>query len=221
MIKAVLFDLDGTLLDRDASVLKFIDKQYEKLIRYVGHISKEKYISSFIELDCHGYVWKDKVYQRMVEEFRIIDITWKGLLEDYLEHFKNNCVSFPNLIKTLEMLKKKSIKLGIITNGRGQFQLDNIMALSIEKYFDTIVVSEWEGLKKPDARIFERAAVKLNIKTNECAFVGDHPANDVKAAQNVGMIGIWKENDQWKNINADYIINDLTEIPIIIEKLNT
>lgn len=41
----------------------------------------------FIELDNRGYVWKDKVYQQLVNEFEITDITWEELLQDYLNQF--------------------------------------------------------------------------------------------------------------------------------------
>jgi putative hydrolase of the HAD superfamily len=87
------------------------------------------------------------VYQQLVNEFNISEITWESLLQDYLEQFKNNCVPFPNLNSMLKGLKSKSIRLGIITNGKGQFQMDDIKALGIEKYFETIIVSEWEGKK--------------------------------------------------------------------------
>ncbi|TKC16164.1 HAD family hydrolase [Robertmurraya kyonggiensis] len=220
MIESVAFDLDGTLLDRDASVRKFIVKQHERLHTFVGHIPKEIYSSRFIELDCRGYTWKDKVYQQMIEDFEIEDLSWEELLEDYINQFKNDCVPFPNLIETLEVLKSKSLKLGIITNGRGKFQLDNIKALGIEKYFETILISEWEGVKKPGPEIFERLLEKLKLSANECVFVGDHPDNDVKGAQNVGMIGVWKKDHQWKNVRSDFIIHDLAEIPSIIEKFN-
>ncbi|PIB55720.1 L-2-haloalkanoic acid dehalogenase, partial [Pseudomonas sp. 2995-3] len=83
-----LFDLDGTLLNRDASVQNFIDKQYDRLNQFVGHISKDVYMARFIELDQRGYVWKDKVYQQLVEEFQIAEFTWEDLLEDYLREFK-------------------------------------------------------------------------------------------------------------------------------------
>ncbi|MDR6123943.1 FMN phosphatase YigB (HAD superfamily) [Bacillus sp. SLBN-46] len=65
MIKAALFDLDGTLLNRDASVQKFLLNQYERLNNWLGHIQKKQYISRFTELECRGYVWKDKVYQQV------------------------------------------------------------------------------------------------------------------------------------------------------------
>jgi putative hydrolase of the HAD superfamily len=212
MIKAVLFDLDGTLLDRDESVKKFIDDQYDRLHRIVGHILRETYIKRFIVLDKRGYVWKDKVYQRLVEEFQITAMTWEELLQDYLSEFKNHCVPFPNLISTLDKLKSRDIRLGMITNGRGQFQLDNIRALGIEKYFDTILISEWEGIKKPDPEIFKRALKQLKIAAHQSIFVGDHPENDVKAAQNVGMKGVWKKDPQWESAEADYIVDDLAEL---------
>ncbi len=202
LIKAVLFDLDGTLLNRDESVKVFIERQYDRLSKAVGHIPKEKYVSRFIELDNRGYVWKDKVYQQLVDEFTIADITWEKLLQDYIREFKYNCVPFPNLIGMLEELKSNQFVLGMITNGYGQFQMDNIIALGIDKYFDTILVSEWEGMKKPDPQIFIRALEKLAILPNESIFMGDHPVNDVKAAQNVGMKGIWKRDFQWDNVEA-------------------
>ena len=48
-MKLALFDLDNTLLNRDASVKKFIELQYERLQKYIEHIPKEKYITRFIE----------------------------------------------------------------------------------------------------------------------------------------------------------------------------
>lgn len=91
-MKAILFDLDGTLLNRDASVKVFVEKQYERLQDVVGHISKQRYIERFIELDQRGYVWKDKVYAQIVQEFAITKMTAEQLLEDYLHEFKYSCV---------------------------------------------------------------------------------------------------------------------------------
>ena len=220
MIKAVIFDLDGTLLNRDESVKKFIDNQYDRLYKWVNHIPKEDYITRFIEMDHRGYVWKDKVYQQLTEEFAIRGVTWEELLQDYISHFKNHCIPFPNLFDLLEELRKNQWILGIITNGRGQFQMDNIKALGIEKYFEVILVSEWEGLKKPDSAIFLRALYRLNVSPNHSVYVGDHLENDVKASQKAGMKGIWKKDTQWSNVEAEYMIEDLLELPALLHTLN-
>ena len=74
-MKSVFFDLDGTLFDRETSVEQFISNQYDRLTDELSHIPKNDYMVRFIELDCHGHVWKDKVYQALVEEFAIKDIS--------------------------------------------------------------------------------------------------------------------------------------------------
>ncbi len=186
----------------------------------MGHIRKEKYISRFIELDCRGYVWKDKVYQRMVAEFNITGLTWEQLLQDYVNNFKEHCVPFPNLHKMLTTLVNQSIILGIISNGKEQFQMENIMALGIKDYFETILISETEGIKKPDSRIFKKVLKQLNVSANESLFVGDHIVNDVKASHNVGMFAAWKKDSQWKVVDTGFIVHDLMEIPTVVESLN-
>lgn len=219
VIKAALFDLDGTLLNRDASVKSFIEKQYDRLGKLVNHIPKERYMSRFIQLDQRGYVWKDTVYQQLVAEFNL-DTTWEVLLQDYVKEFNKHSVPFPHLLRMLEKLKSDHIALGIITNGYGQFQMDNMKALGINKYVDLILVSEWEGIKKPNPEIFNRALEKLHVLPNECIFIGDHPENDVKGAQRVGMKGIWKRDAQWDHVEADAVVDDLLEIPFMIDTLN-
>ncbi|UOQ48651.1 HAD family hydrolase [Gracilibacillus caseinilyticus] len=211
MIKAVLFDLDGTLLNRDASVQHFITNQYKRLDS-LHHLSKDSYITRFIELDNRGYVWKDKVYQQLVKEFEITGLSWEALLEDYISQFQFSCVPFPHLKEALEILKQKGFALGMISNGKGQFQMDNIKALGIEPYFNTILISEWEGMKKPDPRIFQKALQQLHVQPQQGVFVGDHPENDVLAAQRIGMQAIWKKDKGWKNCSADWTVDDLKEI---------
>ncbi|WP_017187405.1 HAD family hydrolase [Alkalibacillus haloalkaliphilus] len=220
MIKAVVFDLDRTLLDRDKSVKVFVEKQYDRLKTFLDHIPKEKYITRFVELDQRGYVSKDQVYQRIVNEFNITGLTWQELLENYNSRFKDSCVPFPNLNRMLETLSDHHLMLGVITNGKGQFQLDNIKALGIEDYFETILISEWEGVKKPDPQLFHKALESLGVVPAESIYVGDHPENDIIASQNVGMKSIWMKDERYDGVQADFIIEDLMEVPGVVEKIN-
>jgi putative hydrolase of the HAD superfamily len=219
MIKAVIFDLDGTLLDRDSSIEKFVSEQYDRLTEYLGIIPKQDYIARFIELDCHGHVWKDKVYQSLVSEFTIEGITWQSLLADYELLFQFHCLPFPFLNEMLEELKYKGYLLGIITNGRTDFQSRAIDGLGIREYFDTILISEAEGVRKPQGEIFQRAMDRLGVSPAESVYIGDNPEADIIGAKNAMMKTIWKRNSTWtQSQEADAIVDRLDEIPAILTK---
>lgn len=214
-ITTVLFDLDGTLLNREISIMNFIDDQYERLHTMFSHVSKTEYIKTFLELDCNGLVWKNEVYTKMIEKFGI-GVPVDYLLEDYISGFKNHCIAFSHLHSMIEKLKGNFIRIGIISNGREQFQTESIRALGIENDFELIVISEAVGMKKPDLAIFEWALKKLKVSAEECLYVGDHPIHDIFAAKNAGMKTAWKINGVWEYAEADFWIHDLMEIPELI-----
>jgi putative hydrolase of the HAD superfamily len=221
MNKSVLFDLDGTLLNRDASVEQFIAVQYDRLSAQLSHISKIDYTNRFIELDCHGYVWKDKVYQYLVAEFKIESMTWQALLNDYETQFQFHCVPFPNLVKMLNTLQQQGYLLGIISNGRGEFQTKAISGLGIQNYFDVTLISEIEGVRKPAPEIFQRAMTRLGVSAQNSVFVGDNPDADILGAKSAGMRTIWKRSSQWvEATEADATIDELNEIPSTVERFN-
>lgn len=213
MINAVLFDLDGTLFDRASVVHTFISRQYDRLNL---QCDKEDYLARFIELDKNGTVWKDKVYTQLIEEFSL-PFSMNALLADYVMHFSEYVVPFPHLEQLLANLKAQGKKLAIVSNGIGQFQISIIHALGIEQYFDAILISEWEKLRKPDRRLFERACTKLGVSIEESLFVGDNPEVDIQGAKEAGLTTAWKQNGT-QVVEADYIVDDLLDIETIIEK---
>lgn len=220
-MKAVIFDLDGTLLDRNASVNKFISVQYSRLTKHLNHIPQQDYIERFIELDCHGQVWKDKVYQALVTEFSIEGVSWQSLLEDYEMQFQFYCIPFRFITEILSELKGQGYILGIISNGRNQFQSRTIDGLGIREYFDAVLISESEQVRKPQAEIFQRAMNRLGTTPSDSVFIGDHPETDIAGAKSAMMKTIWKRNSSWMEAKqANAVIDELNEIPSILEGFN-
>jgi putative hydrolase of the HAD superfamily len=81
--------------------------------------------------------------------------------------------------------------------------MKNIKALGLDALVDVILVSEAEGLRKPDAALFQRAADRLEVKADQCFFVGDNPAADIPGAHGAGMRTAWlSAGDVWPHALA-------------------
>lgn len=214
-----MFDLDGTLHHREASILSFIENQQERLF---PHLDKTLYAEGFIDLDQGGYVWKDKVYQQMIEEFSILNFSWQELLQDYLTHFPLHAELYPQAITGLKRLKKKGMKMAIISNGYSKFQREVIKSLQIETFFDEIVISEEVGVKKPHPYIFEHTLSRLGVSADETIYVGDHFKNDIVAAVGVGIYTIWKQpRPAFTTIGEEHVSNLSEAFAAIMKKVNT
>jgi putative hydrolase of the HAD superfamily len=217
MIKAVLFDLDDTLLDRNTSLVWQIKLQYDRFYSRLQYIPKSDYVAKYIALDDRGRTAKDRLYQQIIRAFDIAGLTWENLYQDYRANFwHEGLFLFPGLHKVITSLKQRGILLGIITNGSAS-QMRKICVLGIEAYFDVILISGQEGIKKPNPEIFLRALARLNVSAEEGVFVGDNPVADIDGARQAGLKTIWKRDPfQEVDVVADGVIDDLREIPAMI-----
>lgn len=220
MIRAVLFDLDGTLLDRNASVHAFLLDHYSRLLQARSTAPFETFRTRFVELDANGYVPKSEVYPQLCQELDL-GVEASLLVADFETNFKNACIGFPHLHETLHALRAAGYRLGIITNGGTDAQNRAIDSLQIRNLMDVILVSQMEGMRKPEPAIFRRALGHLAVQPHESVFVGDNPVADVGGARAVGMKAIWKRDDFWPAPdNADATIVDLTELPPLIHRFS-
>ncbi|TGB04448.1 HAD family hydrolase [Halobacillus salinus] len=212
-MEAVIFDLDGTLLDRDATLRRFLTDQYD---RHFSHIDeKECFVELFMELDQGGYVSKSEVYDTLQRKFDWLQNA-KLLLNEYKTGLKHYCVAYDGVHKMLDGLYGR-YKLAVLTNGTSEMQSAHIRALGIEAYFDCILISETEGMKKPEPDLFSRASNRLEVPFQKCVFVGDHPENDIAGAQNVGMKGYWKVNDRYSCAFADEYITHFNHLVFTLQ----
>ena len=220
MIRSIFFDLDRTLLDRDASFLAFAAAQHVRFAARLDGAPLKTYVEAFIRLDDRGMLWKDEVYQRLTVELEIGAIPWKELYQDFTDRIVDHYIAFPGVHETLVELSAHHT-LGLITNGRTFFQNRTIATLGLAPYFSTVLISEKEGLRKPDAAIFHRALSQLEVAPHEAVYVGDHPVNDMQAARNAGMHTVWKRNADFEDAACDARFDDFSELPGIIRGLSS
>jgi putative hydrolase of the HAD superfamily len=191
MIRAILFDLDETLLDRTNSVAAFVSDQHTRFAEWLGEIDALQWCARFLVLDARGSVAKSVVYARLLEEFGGAPGLDEDLLQDYRAHCALHARSFSGMADTQDSLRSSGLRLGIITNGETQFQSRHIEAVGLAAWIDAVLISEQEGLRKPDRTLFERAAERLGVVPADCLFVGDNPVADVLGAAAAGMRTAW------------------------------
>ncbi len=219
-IKAILFDLDETLLDRTQSLRDFALWQAQNMLKDTV-ADAPRFVDRFVALDAHGMVWKDRVYAALIDEFKIEHWTAAELLQSYELCFcafakpKEGCV---DAIKTLHT---SGYKLGLVSNGRWPFQERNFRALGLAVYFDTVVVSGAVGCKKPQLEIFTLACEDLKTHPQEVVFVGDSPTSDMEGARAAGMHAIYIPGHHGPTCpQAHATCTHFSRLPALISSLN-
>jgi putative hydrolase of the HAD superfamily len=221
MIRAILFDLDGTLLDRTSSLELFLIQQYSRFAASLSQINRELYVRTLLDLDNHGYVPKIEAYAQASELFRLGPDLGQALLDDFEAGFHGLAIPFPGMHEVLTLLSSMGLEMGLVTNGAIRSQRPKIEALKIGPYFRAILISEEQGVRKPDAEIYRRAMLRLGSTPESTVFIGDHPTADIEGAARLGIKTIWKRNTCWpapKQMDAS--IDGLAEIPPIVTNMN-
>lgn len=209
-IKAVIFDLDGTLLVHKLKLheakIEFLNKLREKL--QVGIDFSADFPIAYIlnELNEEDRMAAFKVLNEVFEPFEMMAAEVAELREDVRE--------------VLESLKSKDVKLAIATNNSRksvELCLKNTM---IDTYFDVIITRDDVLDLKPNGKMILKAVEKLGVKVEEAMHVGD-TIYDVIAAHQVGVKSITitggaHSKELLQSINPDYLIRSFKEILQII-----
>jgi putative hydrolase of the HAD superfamily len=196
-VRALLFDLDGTLFDRDASVRGLVINQHHRFGAALSHVAAETYVERVVALDAHGHGDKTVAYQQVVTDFALPVSLAAALTADFWATYQSFCRGFPQVLPVLAELHQRGLKLAVVTNGSVEIQEPVIQRLGIAGLLDTVVISEREGVRKPDREIFHRALRSLGVGADEAWYVGDHPAVDIEGASAAGLTAVWRRTAYW------------------------
>ena len=212
MIKAVLFDFDDTLGNREAYSHQTYIQRIEELMPDEDPWLKECAVQLCLIYDQHGDVQKSYVRERLLAETGI-DLG-EDLKAYWAKHQCENAELYPDALPTLLSLRERGYKTGIITNGESHNQHRKIERCGADKAVDVIVVSGDTPYKKPQKEIFVMAAEQLGLACEECAFVGDMFNNDICGAYRAGMkpIWIWPHGDRYASFADVLQIRHLSDL---------
>ena len=211
-IRAFLFDLDGTLFNRDATVAGILAWQVRSFGNIITPEREAAFCNRVTVLDAHGHRDKREVYTTVAVELGFDAVVTEQLIASFWAEYPHHCHLDAGVVATLAELRRRGLRLGMVTNGVASVQSAAIDALAVREAVDTILISETEGIRKPDPSIFHRAAERLGVQPGECYFVGDHPAVDVARAEAAGLHAIWKRTPYWMPAAPVLTIDALPEL---------
>lgn len=245
MLKAILFDLDDTLIDWgdffgqwDAVERMYIGGVYD-YIRAQGHDIGDQ--DSFRELYFKRTVaaWDDArttliaphLGRILVETAAIVgvpeaDRDADALLNAYGWSAVRGTAPFPDAIDSLRMLREQGLKLGLVTNAFQPMRLRDreIEEHGLLEFFPHCRISAADvGYLKPHPEIFTRALDQLEVTADEAIFIGDNPVADIAGAQAAGMRAVMRVTEKLKPLLSGLIIpdaavNTLEELPAVLDE---
>lgn len=224
MVKAVIFDLDDTLI----SEKEYIKSGYHHISNILSdtiHIDKEFIFTDLMEL---FETSPKKVFNRFYEKYDLEYSTKMvfELVNEYRGHYPN-IKFYDDVLPCLSKLKKSGMKIGIITDGYAIAQHQKLRAVGADKYFDEIIVTDDFGRDywKPHSKSFELMRDRLEIDFNEMVYVGDNPDKDFYISKiypiktvRIYRDGVHKDNCYLEEIREDFIIDNLISLIEIVRR---
>ena len=172
--RAVIFDLDGTMLDNNPFHLKAFKKYLHKINREISDEEYNARINGRTNRDVMEYIYQKKLSDEELAPF----VDEKEAM--YRDLYKNEIAPVKGLPELLELLDQAHIPMGIATSGiqpNIDFMFDNV---PVKKYFKTVVNSSHIKKGKPDPEIFLKTAEALNVPAVECiAFERFHCGDNI------------------------------------------
>jgi beta-phosphoglucomutase family hydrolase len=206
-IQAVIFDMDGVLVDSEFLHIKAEKKTFSP---YGIELSKEEintYMGMGVKMMLKSLIQKYSLPLTREALFRIHE---KNLSEIFQEELK----MMPGVMEIISYLKDRKIKLALASSS--SLYLINLILqkMHLKSVFDVVLSGEEVANGKPFPDIFIKTAELLNVQPDRCVVIEDSK-NGVTAAKNAGMlcIGFKSPNSKDQNISrSDYIVDDLIKI---------
>jgi len=225
MIKAVIFDLDNTLLDfkkmKEYGVRAAVSAMIE-----AGLDCNEEEAYEFIFTIYHEKGWE---YQSIFDDFLIhkTGIISNKLLAAAIVAYRrakeSSLLVYPNVRRTLIHLIKHGIKIAVVSDAPSREAWMRIYYLNLHHVFDIVLTFDDTKIHKPSPIPFKMALKQLDINPDEALMIGDWPERDVVGAKQVGIKTIFARYGDTADIQhsgADWEVDDIYEVVHIVDELN-
>ncbi len=225
MLKAIIFDLDNTLVDFMLMKKQAVDAAINAMRDAGLKLSTDEIRQRIDQIyDERGIEFQSVFDELLYQEFSKIDykILSAGVIS-YRRAREAALVPYPHVTMTLINLSKMQLKLGVVSDAPGKEAWLRLCYLNFHHLFDAVVTFDDTGMRKPNPEPFRKVLEMLKIEPAEALMVGDWAERDVLGAAQVGMKTVFARygNTFGTEIsNANYDIDDITQVIDIVKEEN-
>jgi len=223
--KVLIFDADGTLFDFVAAE----EQAFKRMLNEMDLSFQEELFETYLQANKavwqeleKGLITQEELkYKRFLgfKKLAAIEKDAKDMAISYMNHLADASILYPEALELIQELAK-DYTITILTNGLREVQDKRIRQSVLRPYLSDVVISDEEGIAKPDPRIIDLALDRVNhVDKSSVMIIGDSLTSDIQGGLNASITTVWFNKEQAINtskVKPDYEISTLEELKNIL-----
>jgi pyrophosphatase PpaX len=210
---AVLFDLDGTLIDSIALLLASMRHTFHGRPRKPTEAEWIEGLGTPLPKQLTPYVESDEDRERLVNRYRSFQH----------ENHDRLMAAYTGVIDTLALLYQRGHPMGVVTSKGNTMMERGLKFIGADDYIEVAIGYDSVHIHKPDPFPVRAALEKLGYQPNEAVFVGDSP-HDIRSGNDAGVITIaalWGpfRRDQLQPYHPTHFLDDIKDLPSLLDRI--
>ncbi len=225
MIKAVIFDIDNTLMDFMRMKRAAVDAAVDAMIDAGLPMPKDKLHDKIFEIYWKEGIEDQNIFDKvLMKEFGKVDpkILAAGII-GYKRAKEGHMTLYPHVKMALTDLLKMGVRMGVVSDAPRLSVWMRIVGLGLHHYFEHVVTFDDTGEKKPSPKPFKKILSLMEVEPRSAIMVGDWAERDVKGAKALGMQTAWaKYGNEFDTpvSGADYELDDIYDLVNVVRRVN-
>jgi putative hydrolase of the HAD superfamily len=222
-IRAILFDLDNTLFDHEASTRATV----HGFLQYLGVEPSKELTQAWFEIEnrvferylANELSLQEHRRERLREFLPLTTVSvptesrqLDELFTIFLKKYEHSWVAFPDALPTLQQLRASGMPVAVVTNGDQDQQTAKIQRTGLSPFVGQIFSSNVTGYAKPASEAFRYPCQHLQVAPAEALYVGDNHRVDIEGARNAGLQAIFIQREGARCSGAIRTLTDLLSL---------
>lgn len=211
--KAVIFDLDGVIIDSEPL-------QFARQKEYLEHLGVDIPEDKLLKM----VGGNKKMTFQIISEYYKEEITFKEYYKRFADYYSERPIDFPKIlnegvVELLEWLKAQGYRLALASSGAPGKIDEALTQCKIKKYFELILSGDMFKASKPNPEIYQTVAKKMNLSVEDCLVIEDSNYG-IEAGTRAGMYTLAKREERFpfSQEKADELFNSFDEVQAFLEQ---